>query len=229
VFIATRRADALLDLGDPDDCRAWMRIAKSTAALEKQRPGKRIRCTNALRTEAMPVAVGQNPAVCVLRAIRFFRGSRMRCAKCTVLPASYCTGCTPLARSVGHYLQQRRRLPCAGAPTVCQRHSATLAMRTPKKWQRQRGCFSGRCPVSSVKLTLGNRFGFRFRSEGVPIELLAGDEYRLRLCPNIITKVAAVRRVYVCALVCTWCSDLQRFQHQRPYPLSQHTGSFVTG
>lgn len=40
VFIASRRADALLDLGDPEGCRTWVRIAKAIDALERQLPGK---------------------------------------------------------------------------------------------------------------------------------------------------------------------------------------------
>lgn len=40
VFIATRRVDALVDRGDPEGCRTWIRIAEAITAIEKQRPGK---------------------------------------------------------------------------------------------------------------------------------------------------------------------------------------------
>ena len=38
VFIATKRADALLDQGDVQGCSAWVRIAKAITELERKRP-----------------------------------------------------------------------------------------------------------------------------------------------------------------------------------------------
>ena len=44
VFIAAKRADALLDLGDPEGCSAWIRIARAITELERQKPrsGERV-------------------------------------------------------------------------------------------------------------------------------------------------------------------------------------------
>jgi hypothetical protein len=38
VFIATKRADALLDQGDVQGCSAWLRIAKAIIELERKEP-----------------------------------------------------------------------------------------------------------------------------------------------------------------------------------------------
>ena len=38
VFIATKRADALLDQGDMQGCSAWVRIAKAITDLERPTP-----------------------------------------------------------------------------------------------------------------------------------------------------------------------------------------------
>jgi len=43
VFIASRRADALLDQGDLQGCSAWVRIAKAISELERKAPGIRDR------------------------------------------------------------------------------------------------------------------------------------------------------------------------------------------
>jgi len=43
VFIAARRADALLDQGDTQGCSAWLRIAKAITELERKAPGIRAR------------------------------------------------------------------------------------------------------------------------------------------------------------------------------------------
>ena len=40
VFIASRRADALLDQGDVQGCSAWVRIAKAITDLERKAAGK---------------------------------------------------------------------------------------------------------------------------------------------------------------------------------------------
>ena len=39
VFIATNRADALLDQGDMQGCSVWMRIAKAITDLERNTAG----------------------------------------------------------------------------------------------------------------------------------------------------------------------------------------------
>lgn len=36
VFIATKRADALLDQGDPEGCMAWVKIARAVTELERK-------------------------------------------------------------------------------------------------------------------------------------------------------------------------------------------------
>ena len=41
VIVATKRADALLDQGDPEGCSAWVRIAKAIAELERKSRTKR--------------------------------------------------------------------------------------------------------------------------------------------------------------------------------------------
>ena len=38
LFIATRRADALLDRGDPEGCSVWIRIATAITELERKAP-----------------------------------------------------------------------------------------------------------------------------------------------------------------------------------------------
>jgi len=40
VFIASRRADALLDQGDARGCSEWVRIAKAIIELERKAAGK---------------------------------------------------------------------------------------------------------------------------------------------------------------------------------------------
>jgi hypothetical protein len=40
LFIAARRADALLDQGDHSGCSTWIRIAKAITELERKRPRK---------------------------------------------------------------------------------------------------------------------------------------------------------------------------------------------
>ena len=40
VFIATKRADALLDQGDVHGCSAWLRIAKAITELERKAADK---------------------------------------------------------------------------------------------------------------------------------------------------------------------------------------------
>jgi hypothetical protein len=40
VFIASKRADALLDQGDVEGCSAWVRITKAIADLERKAAGK---------------------------------------------------------------------------------------------------------------------------------------------------------------------------------------------
>jgi hypothetical protein len=39
VFIASKRAHALLDLDDVQGCSAWVRIAKAIDELERKQPG----------------------------------------------------------------------------------------------------------------------------------------------------------------------------------------------
>lgn len=39
VFIASKRADALLDQGDVQGCSVWVRIAKAIDELERKQPG----------------------------------------------------------------------------------------------------------------------------------------------------------------------------------------------
>jgi hypothetical protein len=43
VFIASRRADALLDQGDVAGCLAWVRIAKSITNLERKSAARKER------------------------------------------------------------------------------------------------------------------------------------------------------------------------------------------
>jgi hypothetical protein len=50
VFIATKRADALLDQGDMQGCSAWVRIAKAIADLERKAAGRSDRCISATRS-----------------------------------------------------------------------------------------------------------------------------------------------------------------------------------
>jgi hypothetical protein len=40
IFIATKRADTLLDQGDVQGCSAWVRIAKAITDLERKGAGK---------------------------------------------------------------------------------------------------------------------------------------------------------------------------------------------
>lgn len=43
VFIASKRADALLDQGDHQGCSAWIRIAKAIFELEQKQAGEKDR------------------------------------------------------------------------------------------------------------------------------------------------------------------------------------------
>ena len=49
VFIASKRADVLLDLGDVQGCSAWVDIVKAIDELESKQPGHSTRCTEAAR------------------------------------------------------------------------------------------------------------------------------------------------------------------------------------
>ena len=66
VFIATKRADALLDQGDHEGCSAWIRIAKAMPAPINRRP-RCARCENPEGTHGARLTTHRKPRSQLLR------------------------------------------------------------------------------------------------------------------------------------------------------------------